>query len=397
MTLACRPGSWLAAGVIAMLAAGALATAAGADRPEIVQPSNGQTVDLSKVMVIGARSNPAVSERVMLQICQWGATRLGPDGPVPTEPLSETNQCGLVSGWMGGRVYMGTGTFMEQSAKDPGLYLHAIDPRCGMSSPFERSLNNRPAYLRAVNVSSSYAASNEFLNSPGNGYFNRVTLPWGTADVEDENTWGPQIRVDLTEPPSDFVKPSPGISINDGATYTNSVKVTVSVQPTPCVDPYPTSVRLSNDGGFKPNTRLALDGAESSIGEFKAQWKLVSTGTERLPKTVYASLGSGLTYGADERYTDDIILDQQDPVLESAQLAGAGAAVVSAKPKRFRVTTKAKDSNSGVGHVQVTSSKSKPGALISYRRTVTVTASSKPRWVRVGDKAGNFSRWKQLK
>ena len=395
MTRSFRPALWLAAGAIAALAAGALATAAGADRPEIVQPSNGQTVDFSKVMVIGARSNPAVGERVMLQVCQWGATRLGPDGPVPTEPLSETNQCGLVSGFgASGRVYMGTGTFMEQSAKDPGLYLHALDPRCGMSSGF---VNNQPLYLRALNVSPSYAASSEFMNSPGNGYFNRVTFPWGTALVEDENTWGPQIRVDLTGPPSGFVKPTPGISINDGATYTNSVEVTVSVQPTPCVDPYPTSVRLSNDGGFKPSTRLALDGAEASIGEFKAQWKLVSTGTERLPKTVYASVGSGLTYGVDERYTDDIILDQQDPVLESAQLAGAGAAVVSAKPKRFRVTTKAKDSNSGVGHVQVTSSKSKPGALIPYRRTVTVTASSKPRWVRVGDKAGNFSRWKQLK
>lgn len=387
MTISNRIRNCLPVAAVVALALGLFPAAAGADRPQIVRPSDGQTVDFGQIVIVGATSSPGAGERVMLQLCQRAATQPGPSGPVPTEPISETNQCGLVSGMMmGGRTYMGTGTFMEPSAKEPNLHLFAVDPRCGLQG----FVSTRPAYLRAVNVSPSYAASTEFMNSPGNGYFNRGTFSWGTGPVEDETAWGPQIRISLTEPPANFVKPAPGISINNGATYTNSVDVTVSVQPTPCVAPYPTSVSLSNDGGFKPSTRLALDNADASTGEFKAEWKLVSTGKERLPKTVYASVG-------ETRYTDDIILDQRDPVLESAQLAGAGTGSAAAATKRFKVITRATDSNSGVGSVQVTSTKSKPGALIPYRRSVTVKAGSTPRWVRVSDKAGNFSRWKKLR
>ena len=174
-----------------------------------------------------------------------------------------------------------------------------------------------------------------------------------------------------------------GVTINRGAQYTNKPDVTLSI-----VFPAATTAMLiSNDGGFLAPLQT---GPATSVA-----WKLDSSGPERLPKTVYLRFLTGPIASAN--FTDDIILDERAPVVDSASLAGPARAAVAARTRTWRVKVKARDSNSGVGHVQVTANKRKPGKLIAYRRAVKVKASARPRFLRARDRAGNYSRWKKLR
>lgn len=336
----------------------------------MVRPSEGQVVDTSKPRRFLVTAAPGQS--IGLQICQQ---RSGYASPVPG------NRCSMASAIMG-TMLMGP-IPMEEVASQPGTYQLATDSRCGLSG----FVSNRPMYARAVAVPPSAVQSRDWFGNPD--YFEMFTGPSFTGPMERLDVWGDQVEFSVSEPPSGFVKPSPGISVNDGAAYTNSVDVSVSVEPPACSAPYPTSVVLSNDGGFKPSSTMPLGDPEEGSDVVRVAWKLQTTGRERLPKTVYANIGG-------TRYTDDIILDQRDPVVESAALLGGGAAS-AATSKRYRVKLKATDSNSGVSSVQFAANKKSPSALVSYKTKLSVSLPAKPKWVRAQDKAGNFSRWKKLK
>ena len=176
-----------------------------------------------------------------------------------------------------------------------------------------------------------------------------------------------------------------GVTINNGAQYTRTpdVKVTASF---PAAT---TAMLFSNDGGFiKP-------------GQFapakETKWKLDSSGPERLPKTIYVRFMSGGVAG--ETFQDDIILDETPPKVQEASVSGsAGAASASsAAVRRWTVKVKAKDSNSGVAKLQVTSNKRKPGKALAYKRKLKVKSAKRPAWVRARDTAGNWSRWRRAR
>jgi hypothetical protein len=180
-----------------------------------------------------------------------------------------------------------------------------------------------------------------------------------------------------------------GVSINNGARFTNTPAVKITAN-------FPlatTSILVSNDGGFgNARTFLPL----TSI-----PWTLDSSGPERLPKTVYVrflpSAIAGLTF------QDDIILDETPPRVESASIGAAAAtaaiatAARKAKLRKWKLRVKASDKNSGVGGIQATSNKRKPGRLLRYRRKLTVKSAARPKWVRARDRAGNYSRWRRLR
>ena len=86
-----------------------------------------------------------------------------------------------------------------------------------------------------------------------------------------------------------------GVSINEGAKYTDDRHVTVNV-----VWPLgaPTAT-LSNDGGFREARTLPVSS--------RIAWTLDSSGPERLPKTLY------VRFGGTQTFQDDIILDQTNP------------------------------------------------------------------------------------
>jgi outer membrane protein assembly factor BamB len=172
-----------------------------------------------------------------------------------------------------------------------------------------------------------------------------------------------------------------GVSINAGAQYTNDPAVQVSVV-------WPRGVRtatLSNDGGFR----------SASVFDVRAviRWGLATSGPERLPKTIYVRFDGGT-----QTFTDDIILDETPPVIASATTsAPAFAASAVARSRSYRVSIKASDKTSGVAKLQAAAKKSKPGAAVRYRSKATVRSAAAPRYVRVQDRAGNWSAWRALK
>lgn len=179
-----------------------------------------------------------------------------------------------------------------------------------------------------------------------------------------------------------------GISINDGAQFTNTPNVTVSL-----VWPgFSRWVRLSNDGGLK--------GAKEHDLAESVPWRLQSSGPERLPKTVYARFGNN-NETFRESYTDDIILDETDPVLSAVAIASAsprstfvpGAAV--ARVRTYHLRIKATDKLSGVAKMQITANRGKPGKLLRYSNRATYLAGGTAIYVRARDRAGNYSKWRR--
>jgi hypothetical protein len=264
-------------------------------------------------------------------------------------------------------------------------------------------------------------------------------------------------------------------------------------------------VLLSNDGGFA--------GAQSVPVTLTIPWTLVSSGPERLPKTVYARfLGAG---NDTANFTDDIILDETPPTVGGGTVSGgsSGGGVPAPPPggidtkisshrfpraatngiefnaaasppsshttfectldqrpydpcprsspggsghldffmkagvgtyllyvratdgkrqvdptpatlqftcdygrftkdlmckdgpfaekrlqlRKWTVSLKAQDKTSGVGRVQVAVNKSAPGPMLTFSKKVKVKIPGVPRFVRVQDRAGNFSGWTRLK
>ena len=189
-----------------------------------------------------------------------------------------------------------------------------------------------------------------------------------------------------------------GVTINDGAEFTNSKNVTVSV-----VAPAGSAkVILSNDGGFGSSQTFDLVDASADIA-----WKLVASRDERLPKIVYAKWVSRFgTEGA--AVLDDIILDTTIPVLSNvsaeANTAPASAVTVAAVKKSTgaKIVVKAKDANSGIGKIEIKSSKKGKTTTVIYNKptaasqTVSVKTTSKTLYVRVLDRAANASPWKTV-
>lgn len=189
-----------------------------------------------------------------------------------------------------------------------------------------------------------------------------------------------------------------GVSINDGAEFTNAKKVKMYVTgPSGSM-----KAIISNDGGFKKSTTFDLVDASSVIN-----WELVATKDERLPKTVYVKFLTK-TQTQSSPYTDDIILDTTIPVLSNvsaeANTAPASAVTVAAvkKPTGAKIVVKATDANSGVGTIEIKSKKNGKTTTVIYNKptaasqTVLVKTTAKTLYVRVLDRAANASPWKTV-
>ncbi len=299
--------------------------------PQVSRPTAGSVLDLSYLALFEARYTPGKEVFVESIIGSFGAA------------------CFL----------------MREDPAEPGTYRWAVDLRAG---DFGLSYLNKDLLVRAAPSPISPSSS----------------CPGPSAD------WGPQVaaRFGGRSKTLSIVR---GVSINASAIYTNTpdVKLTVEQGPYFIFVPFASELVIANDGGYAGATRIATNPTLAAFAKnttaLEIPWKLQSSGSERLPKTVYVKdVGS-----------DDIILDETAPVIRSASLSGGATA--SAASRRYRVKVIASDSNSGVAKAQFARNKSRPGATIPYKRTMTATGASKPKWVRVQDKAGNFSSWKKLK
>jgi TolB protein len=175
-----------------------------------------------------------------------------------------------------------------------------------------------------------------------------------------------------------------GVSINDGAQFTNDPHVKIHAVWSRLAD----TMLISNDGGFS-NPGVFPVAAETP-------WTLVSSGPERLPKTVYVRFTGGDS--GPETYQDDIILDETPPQITSASLRPSSTtARRKARARTYRLSISAHDTTSGLANMQVTSTKRKPGKLHKFKRRSTFTSRSRRIYVRVTDRAGNFSVWKNVR
>ncbi|HEX2087384.1 MAG TPA: hypothetical protein VHF89_17005 [Solirubrobacteraceae bacterium] len=204
-----------------------------------------------------------------------------------------------------------------------------------------------------------------------------------TDEVGNRATARTEVSVRAAPPPG-----FPGISIDDGARFTNDPDVTLTV----VWVPLSTGVLVANDGGFAGATPLPLAA--------EIPWTLESDGAERLPKTVYARF-VGLD-GARETYQDDIILDETRPrVVRATVLRRAGRArrarAAAVRRRTYRLRIAASDNASGVTAMQITPDGRRPGRVRPYRRRATYRATRAILFVRVRDGAGNWSLWKRTR
>jgi DNA-binding beta-propeller fold protein YncE len=175
-----------------------------------------------------------------------------------------------------------------------------------------------------------------------------------------------------------------GVSINGGSQFTNNPEVKVSlVWPRSAV-----GARLSNDGGFRDPGQRDLAPA--------VNWTLASSGPERLPKTVYVRFSG--TANETQTFQDDIILDETPPVIASAGIASLAGISSAAKARTYRTKVRASDKTSGVASAQFATDKSKKklSKTQKYLSAMSFKSALKPLWVRVQDRAGNFSKWSKL-
>ena len=123
-----------------------------------------------------------------------------------------------------------------------------------------------------------------------------VSTPWAKSTLANAYTF----ENGLPSPPAGSV----GVSINNGARYTNSSNVSLNL-----VWPFGAgSVTVSNDGGFLPSTSQVFK-LQSPI-----DWTLSPRAVVPLPAIVYVRFDNdGFTY------FDDIIVDSTNPILTFAQ------------------------------------------------------------------------------
>lgn len=219
------------------------------------------------------------------------------------------------------------------------------------------------------------------------------------------------MRYTLVESPDG---PFPGISINDGAEFTNSRKINVTVSyplhPIASLNRPLREIALSNDGGFSQGLTSISTYATRTV-----KWTLRATADERLPKTVYARFRLFTNSTRDPGwqtvvYSDDIILDTVAPQISrsSANRTVTKSGVftlaeflspISKRASRVQIMLNAKDNRSGVRNLQVSNSMSTRNAKsMKYKRKtfLNIENSIKSIFIRVQDGAGNWSKWRKL-
>ncbi len=178
-----------------------------------------------------------------------------------------------------------------------------------------------------------------------------------------------------------------GVSINAGAPFTNTKRVTLDLDYPPCTQ----AILISNDGGFRSASTFAPSAT--------IDWMLDDSVKGKFTKVVYVRLlAPGLDAG--QTYSDDVILDTEAPVIESAEVSPttSSAATLAAAKTRLLIRIKARDNRSGVRELQLSQNKRKVIASTKYKKRVRVQvpqAKAKNYWVRVRDGAGNWSKWRR--
>jgi hypothetical protein len=262
----------------------------------------------------------------------------------------------------------------------------------GSITKYEWDLNGDGSF--ETNTGSSPLTSTSWSSAGLKSIGLRVTAPSGATATK---TLSVDVRL---APPTGSV----GFSINDGSSFTNNSLVSIHVV-------WPANakqVRISNDGGFATSRTQVFD--LSNV----VSWTLDTSVPGVFTKNVYAKfIGEGVDTVV---YSDDIIFDNAAPVISSATATsssgradatlmsnrGAGSNVLTAKVsyKVVAVKISARDSLSGVSKIEISSKLNKSGGkVLTYKSSskLRIPASRTIVYLRVQDKAGNWSPWRTVK
>jgi len=168
-----------------------------------------------------------------------------------------------------------------------------------------------------------------------------------------------------------------GVTINDGALFTNQTAVTLTVSARPGT----AQMQVSNDGGFA--------GAQWEPYASRKAWAVTQYGSYVIPRVVYVrykDLGGNVS----SNYQDDIILDVTPPEGTVSIISAAG---LQAMTSTVTLKLSATDDVSGVGQMLISNQPDFSGAIWESYATSRAWAlgSNMVVYVRFRDNAGNVS------
>jgi hypothetical protein len=194
-----------------------------------------------------------------------------------------------------------------------------------------------------------------------------------------------------------YIGMEPGVSILDGAEFTNRLDVSLSLlAPVGSV-----GAILANDGGFRRNLQdVDFDLVTEPRLPFELDWTLARADQGRGARIVYVRfVGENGSVLKDYNSSDDIIYDANAPELLRAELSAEPSPVAGRKASRqIELRISAKDDRSGVALMQLSRGEgpsSRSAQTLKYAVRRNVPRAGGPVWVRVQDKAGNWSLWKR--
>jgi hypothetical protein len=248
----------------------------------------------------------------------------------------------------------------------------------GVLSRYEWDLDGDGAYETDGGTTSTYTTS--FASTGLKTVGVRVTSRGGSTSAASMSI---EVR---QSPPSG----EPGVSVKDGASFTNSKTVQLNL-----VWPdYATEARLSNDGGFAASKTRTVALANS------VEWELDDSVKGIYTKVVYVRFnGSGIDIT--KTYSDDIILDTNAPTVDSSSIATASG--------NMELSLKATDDVTGVDKVEIRNGGNKVEKSFAAKVRVPLSdlglkpsTSSVQKLVattisfRVSDVAGNWTAWQDM-
>ena len=168
-----------------------------------------------------------------------------------------------------------------------------------------------------------------------------------------------------------------GVTINDGALFTNQTAVTLTISARPGT----AQMQVSNDGGFA--------GAQWEPYASRKAWAITQYGSYVIPRAVYVrykDLGGNVS----SNYQDDIILDVTPPV---GTVSIIGVTGLQAMASTVTLKLSATDDVSGVGQMLISNQPDFAGAIWESYATSRAWAlgSNTAVYVRFRDNAGNVS------
>ena len=210
------------------------------------------------------------------------------------------------------------------------------------------------------------------------------------ANQAGSSAWNaaPQVSTTFLILPSPSVG-EPGVSIKNGASYSNSKQVTLNL----IWPEYATSVRISNDGGFATPKTQTKELAESIVWELDDSVKGIYT------KVVYVRFNG--VADTTKTYTDDIILDTTAPTIETSTAVFAASWV--------DVLLRATDDVTGVNKVEVRNGTNTVTRDYATKMSVALAdlalsvsssgvqkSATQSIEIRVSDNAGNWTTWQSV-